>query len=342
MKQMKMKNKFGLLVFIGLLVVGCAPQSQVSPEFPAPRVDLYVIDSSTSAVKDENNSTITLFERVENRILQDISDSALGSPTMELNGDLMEGKSPVGFYLQQLTNRASENQIVQIKDLQGSKNIWDKVNSESYGLNSTNLNILWNKLQQVSGEIKNFNGICQDEVFNALSGQSVTKDEKKTLALMLCDETEGSISRLEDFKSIIELYVESTGGSPGSDIFGMFINTNQWIKTLTNKDKQEVKFNLIILSDMVHDADSDKDLNIRLAGLDSSAAKALGNQDALELNISFPENVDIYVIGIGAFGKNYTKKADFTQTLTNYWTGFFETGNTNVFFTPSLDEVNLD
>lgn len=338
---MNLIKKLIIVLFSGFLVVGCAPQSQVSPEFPAPRVDLYVIDSSISAVKDEKNSTIKLFERVENRILQDISDSALGSPTMELNGDLMEGKSPVGFYLQQLTNRASENQIVQIKDLQGSQNIWDKVNSESYGLNSTNLNILWNKLQQISGEIKNFQGNCQDEVFNSLSGQSVTKDEKKTLALMLCDETEGSISRLEDFKSKIDLFVQSTGGSPGSDIFGMLINTNQWIKTLTSKDTQEIKFNLIILSDMVHDADSDKNLNTRIAGLDSSAAKALGNKDALELNISFPENVDIYVIGIGAFGKNYTEKADFTQTLTNYWTGFFENGNTNVFFTPSLDEVNL-
>jgi hypothetical protein len=335
-----MKNLEIVLLSV-FLVVGCAPQSEVSPEFPAPRVDLYVIDSSTSAVKDENNSTIKLFERVENRILQDISDSALGSPTMELNGDLLEGKSPVGFYLQQLTNRASENQIVQIKDLQGSQNIWDKVNSESYGLNSTNLNILWSKLQQISGEIKDFQGICQDEVFNSLSGQSVTKEEKKTLSLMLCDETEGSISRLEDFKSKIESFVESTGGSAGSDIFGMLINTNQWIKTLTYKDNQEVKFNLIILSDMVHDADSDKDLNKRIAGLDSSAAIALGKKDALELSISFPDNVDIYVIGIGAFGENYNTKADFTQTLTNYWTGFFESGNTNVFFTPSLDEVNL-
>jgi len=321
-------------------ISACAPQNTAAPLFPSPRVDIYVIDSSISAVRDEENSTLKLFDRVQNKILTEISGNALGSPEITLDGKQIEGKKPVGFYLFQLTNRASDNEITQVKNLTGSEDIWNKVNSESYNLNSTNKLSLWNKLQLISSEIKDYGNDCEIKVTESLLGESVNDSEKKTLASMLCDETVGSLKKLNSFKEKIRNYVEETGGSPGSDIYGMLISINQWINTLEAKEDVGTKFNLILLSDMVHDADSEQDLNKILSGLRNEDAINLGKEKSKELNFNLNKNVDVYVVGIGAFGKNYQTDAQFTQVLTNYWKGFFGEQN-QIFFTPSLDDVNL-
>ena len=329
-----------ILMLMVFSIGACAPQETALPLFPPPRVDIYVIDSSISAVRDEENSTLKLFDRVQNKIVTEISNNALGSPEFTLDGKQIEGKKPVGFYLFQLTNRASDSEITQVKNLTGSQEIWNKVNSKSYNLNSTNKLSLWNKLQLISSEIKDYNTNCDIKVTESLLGESVNDSEKKTLASMLCEETVGSLEKLNSFKEKIQKLVEETGGSPGSDIYGMLISINQWINTLEAKEEIGTKINLILLSDMVHDADSEQDLNKVLNGLTNDEALNLGKAKARELNLNLNKNIDIYIVGIGAFGKNYQTAAQFTQVLTNYWTGFFGEQN-QIYFTPSLDDVNL-
>ena len=335
-----MKNKI-ILLAATFFLTSCTAAG-VEAQFPPSRIDLYVIDVSKSIVKDSLNPSSQLFNRVESRIKADISNSALGSPALS-NGNLgILEKPALGLYIQMMGDRASENRPEQIRTPEGSIELWKIV--QAMDLNEGNLTDLWAKIQEISGQVLNSGeqNQCAERAFESLEGQSGTESKHKEISSLICQETVGSISRIENFKSKLDKFLIETSGTPGSDIYQTIKNTHSWINTIKENQVEDFNFNFIILSDMVHDADSEKDLNRLIPQLSKSEIAENARAEARELGITFSGlNTKVFIVGLGAFGPNYETKANFVSSLQDYWTAYFEELGINANFTPTLDDVRL-
>jgi hypothetical protein len=319
-----MKNYFIKLVVSCLALSACTAVG-IEAQFPPSRIDLYVIDVSKSIVGDPQNPSSELFSRVENRIKADIANNALGSPALASGTRKIEAKPALGLYVQMMGDRASDNRPEQIRTPEGSLELWNIV--QEMDLNEGNLTDLWAKIQEISGQVLNSGEQiqCKERAFNSLEGQSGTAEKHQEISSL----------KLSNF-------LQETSGTPGSDIYQTIKNTHSWISTIKVNQVENFNFNFIILSDMVHDADSEKDLNRLIPQLSKTEIDEFARKDARELGISFSGlNTKVFIVGLGAFGPNYETKANFVSSLQDYWTAYFEELGINANFTPTLDDVRL-
>jgi hypothetical protein len=336
-----MKNKF-IKLFISSLALSACTAVGIEAQFPPSRIDLYVIDVSKSIVGDPQNPSSELFSRVENRIKADIANNALGSPALASGTRKIKAKPALGLYVQMMGDRASDNRPEQIRTPEGSLELWNKV--QEMDLNEGNLTDLWAKIQEISGQVLNSGEQtqCKERAFDSLEGQSGDAKKHQEISSLICQETVGSLTRIEDFNIKLSNFLQETSGTPGSDIYQTIKNTHSWISTIKVNQVENFNFNFIILSDMVHDADSEKDLNRLIPQLSKSEIVEAATKDASELGISFSGlNTKVFIVGLGAFGPNYETKANFVSSLQDYWTAYFEELGINANFTPTLDDVRL-
>jgi hypothetical protein len=336
-----MKNKFIKLIISSLALSACTAVG-IEAQFPPSRIDLYVIDVSKSIVGDPQNPSSELFNRVENRIKADIANNALGSPALASGTRKIEAKPALGRYVQMMGDRASDNRPEQIRTPDGSLELWNIV--QVMDLNEGNLTDLWAKIQEISGQVLNSGEQiqCKERAFNSLEGQSGTAEKHQEISSLICQETVGSIKRIEDFNVKLNNFLQETNGTPGSDIYQTIKNTHSWISTIKDNQVEDFNFNFIILSDMVHDADSEKDLNRLIPQLSKTEVVEVAVKDASELGISFSGlSTKVFIVGLGAFGPNYETKANFVSSLQDYWTAYFEELGIDANFTPTLDDVRL-
>lgn len=336
-----MKRKIINVLLITAILTGCSAAS-VEAIFPPSRIDLYVIDVSKSIVNDKENPSSELFTRVESRIKADISNNALGSPKL-ISGNLeIEEKPALGLYVQMMGDRASDNRPVQIRTPEGSIELWRIV--QKMELNEGNFSDLWAKIQEISGRVLELqsDSNCIEQAINSLDGQSGDAIKHREIANLVCQETVGSVTRIDQFKIELNQFLIETSGTPGSDIYQTIKNTHSWISTIKENQVENFKFNFIILSDMVHDADTDTDLNKIIPKLTSDEVRSLAKNQAQQLGITFEDlNTNVFVVGLGAFGPNYETKASFASRLQDYWTEYFLELGINANFTPTLDDVKL-
>ena len=332
-----------------LLISGCSRVSSEAITFPPSRIDLYVIDVSKSIVNDENNSTSTLFERVENKIKSDISSNAIGSPEFSFGNKKIEARPALGLYVQLMGNRASDYKPTKIRSQTGSEQLWESV--KAMDLNDGNTADLWAKIQELGSQILTTNSVadCKKLTNEGLIGQSGNEIQKNNISNLICSETLGSLEKINEFDTELNNFLkapfEDSGspGTPGSDIFGTIKTVHGWIETMTETQINQPQFNFIFLSDMVHDADEDSSLNRLIPKLDFAGIIELAKNNSAKLNISFENlNTNVYVVGLGAFGSNYETNAEFSSKLQEYWKTYFEELGVSVNFTPTLDDVRLD
>jgi hypothetical protein len=351
-----MKTKWYLrksILFIPLIatltLTSCSRVSEENIAFPPSRIDLYVIDVSKSIVNDQFNSSSSLFDRVQSKIKSDISSNAIGSPEFSFESKQIVAKPALGLYVQLMGNRASDNNPTQIRSQTGSEKLWDSV--KAMELNEGNTADLWLKIQELSSQILSSNTLanCEKIIQEGLIGQSGNAMQKSNISNLICNETLGSIDRINKFDSELSNFLstpfERTGspGTPGSDIFGTIKTVHGWIETMTETQITQPQFNFIFLSDMVHDADENTSLNRLIPSLDLTGINELAKNDSSRLNINFNNlNTNVYVVGLGAFGSNYKTDAEFSSKLQEYWKTYFEELGVSVNFTPTLDDVRLD
>jgi hypothetical protein len=351
-----MKTKWYLrksILFIPLIatltLTSCSRVSEENIAFPPSRIDLYVIDVSKSIVNDQFNSSSSLFDRVQSKIKSDISSNAIGSPEFSFESKQIDAKPALGLYVQLMGNRASDNNPTQIRSQTGSEKLWDSV--KAMELNEGNTADLWLKIQELSSQILSSNTLanCEKIIQEGLIGQSGNAMQKSNISNLICNETLGSIDRINKFDSELSNFLstpfERTGspGTPGSDIFGTIKTVHGWIETMTETQITQPQFNFIFLSDMVHDADKNTSLNRLIPSLDLTEINELAKNDSSRLNINFNNlNTNVYVVGLGAFGSNYKTDAEFSSKLQEYWKTYFEELGVSVNFTPTLDDVRLD
>jgi hypothetical protein len=336
-----MKNKFLRVIITSFALTACTAVG-IEAQFPTSRIDLYVIDVSKSIVGDPQNPSSELFSRVENRIRADIANNALGSPALESGSRNIAAKPALGLYVQMMGDRASDNRPEQIRTPEGSIELWNKV--QEMDLNEGNLTDLWAKIQEISGQVLNSGEQtqCNERAFDSLEGQSGDEKKHQEISSLICQETIGALTRLEEFNTKLSEFLQDTGGTPGSDIYQTIKNTHSWISTIKDNQIDTFNFNFIILSDMVHDADSEKDLNRLIPQLSKSEIVDVATKQARELGISFSGlNTKVFIVGLGAFGPNYETKANFVSSLQDYWTAYFEELGIYANFTPTLDDVRL-
>ena len=66
---------------------------------------------------------------------------------------------------------------------------------------------------------------------------------------------------------------------------------------------------------MVHDADTETDLNTIIPKLSNEQIKDFAQDQAKQLAVSFEGlNTSVFIVGLGAFGPNYETKADFVAS----------------------------
>jgi hypothetical protein len=211
-------------------------------------------------------------------------------------------------------------------------------------LNEGNLTDLWAKIQEISGRVLvlQSDSNCIDQAVKSLDGQSGDSIKHKEIANLVCQETVGSVLRIDEFKIELNKFLMETSGTPGSDIYQTIKNTHSWISTIKENQVEDFKFNFIILSDMVHDADTETDLNTIIPKLSNEQIKDFAQDQAKQLAVSFEGlNTSVFIVGLGAFGPNYETKADFVSGLQDYWTEYFQELGIKANFTPTLDDVKL-
>lgn len=351
MKIKLYQRKSNLLIplILTLSLTSCSRVSEEIIAFPPSRIDLYVIDVSKSIVNDQLNSSSSLFDRVQSKIKSDISSNAIGSPEFSYGSQQIDSKPALGLYVQLMGNRASDNKPTQIRSQTGSEKLWESV--KGMDLNQGNTADLWSKIQELSSQILSSNSLedCEKTIVVGLIGQSGDDSQKSNISKLICNETLGSIEKINIFDAELNEFLNTpfektnSPGTPGSDIFGTIKTVHGWIETMTETQIIQPQFNFIFLSDMVHDADENSSLNRLIPNLDLSEINELAKTDSAKLNISFKDlNTNVYVVGLGAFGSNYKTDAEFSSKLQEYWKIYFGELGVSVNFTPTLDDVRLD
>ena len=312
--RLTFRLSMGLSVVIGsLLISGCSREEPIL--MPDSQITRLVLDLSGS------NDSLEQYKRAKSEIYRELSSNSLGNPF---------GANPRGPTEISLTFIMSSASRAGVQSIVPSNFGFDLFSDlkEVYGRTASQLEDDWalvlNTYSQVlSGETPNQQE-CEAKLSQTLF-ERFGKDNSAEIASRICKTTNGIIDRIEQ-----EIPSSLMPGG-GSDVFGALIEIQSWAKKIKDSEPSK-KIKVVFASDMVHNADSQRDFfgagGILTGKLGENEVCPVAKQQALISSLAL-EGINIVVIGRG---NSENLNADEADSLRIFWNCFTQASGFEINF----------
>lgn len=298
-----------ILLVLSTIISGCASAADT---MPATRVDVFVLDISTS-----NDKTDQL-NRIKEELDASLTANALGIPKPEANAP---PEGPVTTIFTFIIDVAPKAQKFKLQDATDVRKLWVDEFAKDHERNmkswSTVSDIYNSYARRSLGNYKNFQlSDCNNTMSNDLKPKFSSDIKRNRIVRVLCDKI---MTLTQNYGQLLD-YVNTTN-SPGTDIYGALNQMDRLVsEVLTNELNSVISIN--ISSDMQHETGDSRDTPARLRALslEPVAACNLGKADRQKDTISFDSKTSLHVSGIANAKK---MRADYGDALIHYWQCFF-------------------
>ena len=298
-----------ILIFLSTIISGCASAADA---MPATRVDVFVLDISTS-----NDKTDQL-KRIKEELYASLTANALGIPKPEANASPLGPVTTIFTFIIDVAPRA---QKFKLQDATDVRKLWVDEFAKDHERNmkswSTVSGIYTSYARSSLGNYKNFQlSSCNSTMSDQLKPKFSSDLKRNRIVRVLCDKI---MTLTQSYGELLD-YVNKTD-SPETDVYGALNQMDRLVgEVLTNEPNSVISIN--ISSDMQHETGDSRDTPDRLRALNLQPAAAcnLGKTDRQKDTISFDSKTSLHVSGIANAKK---MKADYGDALIHYWQCFF-------------------
>ena len=291
-----------------LSLQGC---SSSLDEMPASKVDIFVLDLSTS------NDKANQLQRIQEDLNYSLVGNALGVPKATA-AEAVSG--PVTTIFTFIVDAAPKSETFKLQDSADVKKLWGdefaadtERNSKSWSQISTEYRFY---AQSVLKENSTFTKQkCISDLDTKLKPKFMGDAKRGRIVGVLCNKAD---TLSTNYRALLN-YVSGVV-APATDIYGMLNQVDRLVTDIKKMDpSSEVSVN--IGSDMQHETGDSRDTPKKLnsLNLEPAASCAAGTEDRTKEGLSFDKGVVLKISGIG----NAKISAEYGNALIKYWQCYF-------------------
>jgi hypothetical protein len=304
------KNKIfsiGFALVPLLFLTGCGEVDVM----PAPRVDIFVLDLSSS------NDKQSQLNRLGEDLNQSLTNNPLGIPKEDGNKEVTGPVTTIFTFIEDVALRA---ETFKVQDAQSTIDLWDSEFAKDSSRNSRSWEVVSSLYDDyLDRHLMDGNqfsiSTCEGSFDDDLADLFNSDSKRALIVTPLCKKISEIVIGYEKLQN----YVTSTN-APATDIFG----TLGRIDRLVAQIKEDNPSSIITInfgSDMQHETGDSRDTPKKLAGVNYSptAVCELARSDKQREGFKFDQVSTVKVNGIG----NANITAQYGTALVKYWECFF-------------------
>jgi hypothetical protein len=294
------------------LILGLQGCTTTSDPMPATKVDVFVLDLSTS-----NDASLQL-QRIQEDITKSLTEKAMGVPKVTPEGEPVSG--PVTTIFTFIVDAAPKAETFKLQSAADVRKLW----GEEFAMDSERNSKSWSQLStEYSFYAKSIlktdyvfqKSSCTNDLDNKLKPKFMGDAKRGRIVNVLCNKAETLASAYRDLISYV-----SSEKAPATDIYGMLSKVDRLVSEVKKEDSGSV-ITVNIASDMQHETGDSRDTPAKLNALklESAASCSAGTADREKEGLTFDSKATIRVSGIG----NAKITAEYGNALIRYWQCYF-------------------
>ena len=310
---LKKRSRIFVIAFTALpLLVGLQGCSSSADAMPPTKVDLFVLDLSTSNDKESQL----------NRFSEDLQDSLTGGSfgvPKPLNGAAISG--PVTTIFTFIVDAAPKAEEFKLQDSGDVRKLWNEEFADDTERNAKSWTFISSIYEDYAKSILNGSrpfslNSCSNYANQTLKPKFLGNTKRGKIVRTICGKAEQLKTNYDSLLS----YVRGTNAS-STDVFGMLNRVNRLVSEIKNSEPgAEITVN--VSSDMQHETGDARDIPAKLKSvhLESAASCSIARTDRAKEGITFDKKSNVKINGIGN-AKSIT--AEYGNSLIHYWQCFF-------------------